>query len=119
MYCGIPPTEAEKEGKLVEEVVAAECCRETLCRVKETGAKVVSCLVNCTYVTLLLGMGLVRVFFFLQLIVLYHVNRGPSGTYTPQLILTRSDYFSERFVLILCTHTFTCTHIFLYVCVGI
>lgn len=41
VYCNIPPSEAEQEWRLVEEVVAAECCPETVARIRDTGAKVV------------------------------------------------------------------------------
>ena len=41
MYCSVPPSEAQKEFKLMEEIVTAECCPETLLRVKESGGRVV------------------------------------------------------------------------------
>lgn len=41
VYCNLPPSVAERERALVEEVVRAECCPQSLNRVQKTGAKVV------------------------------------------------------------------------------
>ena len=41
VHCGIPPSVAEQEMKLIEETVEVECCPETVRRVRETGAQVV------------------------------------------------------------------------------
>ena len=42
VHCSIPASVAEQERKLIEEAVAAECCPETIRRIRETGAQVVS-----------------------------------------------------------------------------
>ena len=41
VHCSVPPSTAEREMKMIEETVAAECCPETLRRIRETGAQVV------------------------------------------------------------------------------
>jgi len=42
VYCSIPPSVEKEERRLLEETVAQECCPETVWRIKETGAQVVS-----------------------------------------------------------------------------
>lgn len=42
MYCSIPPSVEKEEKRLLDETVARECCPETVRRIKETGAQVVS-----------------------------------------------------------------------------
>ena len=42
MYCGLPPSVEEDEKRMILEVVARECCPETVRRIKETDTKVVS-----------------------------------------------------------------------------
>ena len=42
MYSSIPPSVEKEEQKLLEETVARECCPETVQRIKESGAQVVS-----------------------------------------------------------------------------
>ena len=58
MYCSIPPSVEKEERKLLDETVARECCPETVQRIKETGAQVVSRrrvvqVVNWSYSTLI------------------------------------------------------------------
>ena len=42
VHCSIPASVVDQERKLIEETVAAECCPETVRRIRETGAQVVS-----------------------------------------------------------------------------
>ena len=50
VHCSIPPSVAEQEMKLIEETVAAECCPETVRRIRETGAIVVRINTCTTYI---------------------------------------------------------------------
>lgn len=111
MYSSIPPSVEKEEQKLLEETVVRECCPETVRRIKESGAQVVSRVCACEREGVVGGNNddMAHCYSALHLPFVF---RGHCGISIPLLMLTRFEHYSERYTLKpMLSPTATCTEL--------